>query len=48
MNLLPQPRTKKRELTEKQTKFLDILFENGGQVTRAAVDAGYSEGSAGW
>ncbi len=48
MNLLPQPRTKKRELTEKQSKFLDILFENGGQVTRAAVDAGYSEGSAGW
>ena len=48
MNLLPQPRAKKRELTEKQTKFLDILFENGGQVTRAAVDAGYSEGSAGW
>ena len=48
MNLLPQPRTKKRALTEKQTKFLDILFENGGQVTKAAVDAGYSEGSAGW
>ena len=48
MNLLPQPRAKKRELTEKQTKFLDILFENGGQVTKAAVDAGYSEGSAGW
>ena len=48
MNLLPQPRAKKRELTEKQTKFLDILFENGGQVTKAAVDAGYSGGSAGW
>ena len=28
--------------------FLDILFENGGNITAAATDAGYSAGSAGW
>jgi len=27
---------------------LDILFENGGNVTAAAVDAGYSRGSSQW
>ena len=48
MNLLPQQRKKERELTPQQQKFLDLLFENGGQVTAAALDAGYSRGSAGW
>ena len=48
MNLLPQQTPKKRELTPQQTQFLDILFENGGNVTPAAVDAGYSKGSAVW
>ena len=48
MNLLPQQKQKERELTPQQRKFLDILFENGGNVTAAAVDAGYSRGSAGW
>ena len=48
MNLLPQQRKKEREITPQQQKFLDLLFENGGQVTAAAVDAGYSRGSAGW
>jgi phage terminase small subunit len=48
MNLLPQQPKKERELTEKQRHFLDLLFENGGQVTQAAVDAGYSRGSAAW
>ena len=48
MNLLPQQTPKKRELTPQQTQFLDILFENGGNVTQAAVDAGYSKGSAVW
>jgi len=47
MNLLPQQK-KKRELTTQQQLFLDLLFENGGQVTAAAVDAGYSRGSAAW
>jgi len=47
MNLLPQTH-KKKELTPQQEKFLDFLFENGGQVTAAAVDAGYSRGSAAW
>lgn len=48
MNLLPQQTPKKRELTPQQMQFLDILFENGGNVTQAAVDAGYSKGSAVW
>ena len=48
MNLLPQQRTKERALTPQQTAFLDILFENGGNVTQAAVDAGYSKGSSQW
>ena len=48
MNLLPQQKQKERELTPQQAQFLDILFENGGNVTAAAVDAGYSRGSAGW
>jgi hypothetical protein len=48
MNLLPQQKQKERELTPQQRQFLDILFENGGNVSAAAVDAGYSVGSAGW
>lgn len=48
MNLLPQQKKKDRELTPQQVQFLDILFENGGNVTAAAIDAGYSRGSAGW
>lgn len=27
---------------------MELLFENGGQVTAAAIDAGYSRGSAAW
>ena len=45
---MPQQKQKERELTPQQRQFLDILFENGGNVTAAAVDAGYSRGSAGW
>jgi len=48
MNLLPQQRQKDRQLTPQQNQFLELLFENGGQVTAAAVDAGYSRGSAAW
>ena len=47
MNLLPQQR-KERVLTPQQTQFLELLFENGGNVTAAAVDAGYSRGSVQW
>ena len=47
MNLLPQTQ-KKRDLTPQQETFLELLFENGGQVTAAAIDAGYSRGSAAW
>ena len=48
MNLLPQQKQKDRQLTPQQNHFLELLFENGGQVTAAAVDAGYSRGSAAW
>ena len=48
MNLLPQQKQKDRQLTPQQNDFLELLFENGGQVTAAAVDAGYSRGSAAW
>ena len=48
MNLLPQQKQKDRQLTPQQSHFLELLFENGGQVTAAAVDAGYSRGSAAW
>ena len=47
MNLLPQQR-KKAPLTEKQAKFLDELFDNGGNTKAAAVAAGYAEGSGNW
>ena len=48
MNLLPQQKQKDRQLTPQPSHFLELLFENGGQVTAAAVDAGYSRGSAAW
>ena len=48
MNLLPQQKQKDRQLTSQQNHFLELLFENGGQVTAAALDAGYSRGSAAW
>jgi phage terminase small subunit len=47
MNLLPQQK-KTRQLTDQQQQFLSILFENGGNVTAAALDAGYSRGSVAW
>lgn len=47
MNLLPQSK-KERQLTDQQQQFLSLLFENGGNVTAAALDAGYSRGSVGW
>jgi len=47
MNLLPQQK-KERVLTPQQTQFLELLFENGGNATAAAIDAGYSRGSVQW
>jgi phage terminase small subunit len=47
MNLLPQQK-KERELTDQQQQFLSLLFDNGGNVAAAALDAGYSRGSIGW
>jgi phage terminase small subunit len=48
MNLLPQNQAKKPALSEKQEQFLDLLFENGGNVRQAAELAGYSSGSVAW
>lgn len=47
MNLLPQKPKKERELNEQQLKFLDALFENGGNYSQACEIAGYSTGSIG-
>ena len=38
----------KRELTEKQEIFLNKLFENGGNISKATVDSGYSKYSRKW
>ncbi len=47
-NLLPKQRSKEREITPKEEQFLTNLFENGGNITDAAVKAGYSKGSTTW
>ena len=47
MNLLPK-KTSQREITPQQEEFLTNLFENGGKVTDAALQAGYSKGSVTW
>jgi len=46
-NLLPQ-KTNQRDISEQQELFLSNLFENGGNVTDAALTAGYSKGSVTW
>ena len=46
MNLLPQT-NKKAALTEKQEQFLDVLFENNGNMSVAAEIVGYSPKSVG-
>ena len=46
-NLLPQKQNQ-REISEQQENFLTNLFENGGNVTDAALTAGYSKGSVTW
>ena len=47
MNLLAQKK-KERQLTDQQSQLLALLFENGGNVRQAALDAGYSSGSVAW
>jgi hypothetical protein len=47
-HLLQKGPSKKRELTEKQSAFLDALFENGGDFRKAAEVVGYSEKSISW
>ena len=46
-NLLPQ-KTNQREISPQQEELLTNLFENGGNVTDAALSAGYSKGSVTW
>ena len=46
-NLLPQKQSQ-REISEQQENFLTNLFDNGGNVTDAALSAGYSKGNATW
>ncbi len=46
-NLLPQTKNS-REISPQQEQFLTNLFENGGNVTDAALSAGYSKGSVTW
>ena len=40
--------TKKRELTDKQEKFINCLIANGGKVGQAVAEAGYRETSRSW
>ena len=47
MNLLPQ-KNRSVKITEKEELFLQNLFQNGGSVMSAALDAGYPKGSVGW
>ena len=46
-NLLPQTKNS-REISPQQEQFLTNLFDNGGNVTDAALAAGYSKGSVKW
>ena len=46
-NLLPQTNNS-RDISPQQENFLTNLFENGGNVTDAALTAGYSKGSVTW
>ena len=43
-NLLANPK-KKKELNEKQKVFVDALVTNGGNISSALQEAGYSESS---
>ena len=45
--LLPQTKSS-RNISPQQEQFLTNLFENGGNVTDAALAAGYSKGSVTW
>ena len=47
-NLLPQKQKPKKELTIKQTTFVDELMANGGNISQAMKGAGYHDGSRNW
>ena len=44
-NLLPKPSKKKRELNERQLSFINALLDNGGNVSAALKETGYSKSS---
>ena len=48
MNILPQKHTPKKELTEKQEMFIEALFDNGGNISKAMKVAEYTPGSRAW
>tara|TARA_R100000234_G_scaffold78456_1_gene48951 strand:+ start:128 stop:556 length:429 start_codon:yes stop_codon:yes gene_type:complete len=43
-----QQRSRQRELTDKQEKFVNCLIANGGKVKDAVIEAGYKESSRSW
>ena len=47
-NLLPQKQKPKKELTTKQTTFVDELMSNGGNISQAMKVAGYHDVSSNW
>ena len=47
MSSLPAT-TRKRELTDRQEKFISCLIANGGKVGQAVSEAGYKETSRSW
>lgn len=39
---------RKRDLTDKQERFINALLNNGGKVSQAVLEAGYKESSRSW
>ena len=48
MQILPQKHTSKKELTERQKSFVEALFDNQGNISKAMKQAGYTPGSRAW
>ena len=40
--------SRKRDLTDKQERFINALLNNGGKVSQAVLEAGYKESSRSW
>ena len=48
MQILPQRNVSKKELTERQKSFVEALFDNQGNISKAMNPAGYTPGSRAW